>query len=163
MASEPAKQTAPPAPETASDATLRQFSGYAMKRAFNVVQAEVNAALAPHGLRMLTFSALVIVVDNAGLRQSQLADALAIERPNLVLLVDELERAGLIRRNRASGDRRAYALTPTDAGRILCAEALVSVRAHEAQITGPLTDSERLALNRALNVIEMAREGGTTK
>ena len=150
-------------PESASDKTLRQFSGYAMKRAFKAVQADLNAVLTPHGLRMLTFSALVIVVDNAGLRQSQLADALAIERPNLVLVVDELERAGLITRNPAPGDRRAYALTPTEAGRTLCAAALASVQAHEDRMTGALTETERMALNRALHAIEMARTGGRTK
>lgn len=145
-------------PERASDATLRQFSGYAMKRAFNAVQADLNAALAPHGLRMLTFSALVIVVDNSGLRQSQLADALAIERPNLVLVVDELERAGLILRNPAPGDRRAYALTATAAGRRLYAKAVAAVGAHEARMTRALNDAERAALRAALGRIEAARD-----
>lgn len=139
------------------DATLRQFSGYGMKRAFNAVQADLNAALAPHGLRMLTFSALVIVVDNPGLRQSQLADALAIERPNLVLVVDELERAEWITRNPAPGDRRAYALTPTEAGRRLYAQAVASVQAHEAEMTRALSDAERESLKSALARIEAAR------
>ncbi len=143
----------------ASDATLRQFSGYAMKRAFNAVQADVNAALAPHGLRMLTFSALVIVVDNPGLRQSQLADALALERPNLVLVVDELERADLIIRNPAQGDRRAYALTPTAAGKQVYARAVAAVTAHEDKMTAALSEAERTSLHHALRAIEIARGG----
>lgn len=158
MPAAPERNGQPGDPERASDATLRQFSGYAMKRAFNAIQADLNAALAPHGLRMLTFSALVIVVDNPGLRQSQLADALAIERPNLVLVVDELERAGLILRNPAPGDRRAYALTPTAAGRRLYAQAIASVTAHDARMTRALSDAEREALKSALIRVESARE-----
>src|SRR6056297_2958703 len=80
-----------------SDATLRGFTGYTMKRAFNEIQGDVNTALAPHGLRMLSFSALSIIADNPGLRQSQIAEALSIERANLVIVVDERERAGRIR------------------------------------------------------------------
>ena len=83
-----------PSQDEVSDATLRSFFGYNMKRAFNTVQTDVNRALAPFGLRMVTFSALVIIVDNPGLRQSQLADVLSIERPNLVLIVDDLLATG---------------------------------------------------------------------
>ena len=42
-----------------SDATLRKFVGYHMKRAFNVVQADLTETLKPFELRMLTYTALV--------------------------------------------------------------------------------------------------------
>lgn len=140
--------------ERERDATLRAFSGYVMKRAFNAIQADVNAALAPFDLRMGTFSTLVMIVDNPGLRQSQLADVLAIEPPNLVLVIDELERRGLITRERAVDDRRAYALLVTLAGRRLHDAALAAVKAHEARMTAGLTDAERAQLIRALRRIE---------
>lgn len=140
--------------EREKDATLRAFSGYGMKRAFNAIQADVNAVLAPFDLRMVTFSALVMIVDNPGLRQSQLADVLAIERPNLVLIIDELERRDLIIRERAADDRRAYALMVTLAGRRLHDKALAAVQAHEARMTAGLTEGERAQLIRALRRIE---------
>ena len=142
------------APADISDATLRGFSGYVMKRAFNAIQADVNAALAPHDLRMLTFSALSVIVDNPGLRQSQLADALSIERPNLVIIVDELEQRDLINRNPAPGDRRAYALQATLQGVRLYQDALTSVQAHEARMTKGLSAEDRRNLIRMLTVIE---------
>ncbi|WP_241525549.1 hypothetical protein [Pseudophaeobacter leonis] len=40
-----------------SDATLRQFIGYHMKRAFNVVQSDLAHTLKPFDLRMLTYTA----------------------------------------------------------------------------------------------------------
>ncbi len=117
-----------------SDETLRGFIGYHMKRAFNVLQADLNRVLKPHGLRMVTYSALVMIVENPGLRQSQLADALAIERPNLVVLLDELEDAGLITRDKVPTDRRAYALNPTLKGLKLAEAATAANRADEARL-----------------------------
>lgn len=142
-------------PEPRKDLTLREFSGYGMKRAFNAIQTDVNAALAPFDLRMVTFSALVVIVDNPGLRQSHLADLLSIERPNLVVILDELEGRDLISRDRASDDRRAYALQVTLAGRRLHDKALAAVRAHEARMTAGLSAPERADLLRMLRRIEM--------
>ena len=118
------------APVKVSDKCLRVYAGYSMKRAFNAIRADVTETLRPFGLRMVTFSALSIVVENPGLRQGQLADALSIERPNLVALVDELERLGLVERAKSPDDGRALALTPTARGRALCKRASVSLSGH---------------------------------
>jgi len=60
-----------------SDATLTDLVGYNIKRASNVIQSDLARTLKPLELRMITFTALVLIVDNPGLRQSQLADACA--------------------------------------------------------------------------------------
>ncbi|KZM51917.1 MarR family transcriptional regulator [Labrenzia sp. OB1] len=130
------KKSAPePALETGahsvSDTTLRAFYGYQMKRTFNVIQSDLNRTLKPFDLRMLTYTALVLVVDNPGLSQAQLAQAMDIERPNLVVIVDELERRELIIRDRLPKDRRAYALKATLAGRRLFEKSFAAVSAHE--------------------------------
>ena len=139
---------------TDADRTLRQFAGYSMKRAFNAIQADVNATLEPFGLRMVTFSALVVIVDNPGLRQSQLAEILAIERPNLVLIIDDLENRELIIRERAPDDRRAHALKATLKGRRLHDKALTAVQDHEARMTAGLAPGAREVLTGALCLIE---------
>lgn len=143
-----------------SDATLRLFAGYHMKRAFNVVQADLSQTLKPFCLRMVTYSALTLIVDNPGLRQAQLADALAIERPNLVVIIDELEARDLILRERDPTDRRAYALMPTVAGHRLCARAVAAVQKHENRLFGFLSGPERVALLQALRRIETSAKGG---
>lgn len=137
-----------------SDATLRKFVGYNMKRAFNVVQADLQKTLKPFELRMLTYSALVLVVDNPGLRQSQLADAIVIERPNLVVIIDELERRELIVRDRMPNDRRAYALKATLQGRQLCDKATTAVVALEEQLLVAIDEDARANLVAALKLIE---------
>ncbi|GHD99372.1 hypothetical protein U879_09090 [Defluviimonas sp. 20V17] len=136
------------------DATLRAMTGYRIQRAAIRALARVNAALAPLGLRRSTFSALAVVADCPGLRQAQLARALAIERPNLVQIVDELERAGLMVREPAEGDRRAHALRATAAGRDLYARALVRLRVVETALTRGLAPAEMAMLHRALQVVE---------
>lgn len=52
-----------------------------------------------------------------GIRQTELAEALGIQGPSLVRLLDNLEREGLIARREDRGDRRAKSLTMTEAGR----------------------------------------------
>lgn len=142
-----------------SDATLRLFAGYYMKRAFNVVQADLSQTLRPFGLRMLTYSALTVIADNPGLRQAQLAGALAMERPNMVAIIEELHGRGLIRRDRDPTDRRAYALMPSPEGRQLCERANRAVKRHEARMFGFLDENERAALLRALRRVETGTKG----
>lgn len=140
-------------PQDIDDATLHRFVGYHMKRAFNVIQADLTETLKPFGLRMLTFTALVLIVDNPGLSQSQLAAAMDIERSNLVVIVDELERRDLIVRDRVPTDRRTYALKATLAGRQLYDKAVAADLAHEARILAGIDPELRGALVKALSRI----------
>lgn len=144
----------PPEAEAVSridDSTMRDLVGYQMKRTFNVIQDDLTKTLKPFDLRMLTYTALVLIVDNPGLRQSRLADAMDIERPNLVVILDELERRELIVRDRVPTDRRAYALNATLAGRRLAAQAIAAVKSHEEQL---LSGIDETALKSALNVMK---------
>lgn len=143
-----------------TDVTLRQFTGYSMKRAFNAIQADVSRTLEPFGLRMITFSALAMIGDNAGLSQSQLAAGLSIERPNLVVIIDELEGRDLITRDRVPTDRRTYALQLTPEGATMLAQSTEALKEHEARIMADISpDLERMMLA-ALKKIEKAKTGG---
>lgn len=122
--------------EIVRDDTLRQFLGYHLKRTSNAILADLAETLKPYDLRMLTYTALVLIVDNPGMRQYQLADAMDIERSNLVVLLDELERRDLIIREKVPTDRRAYALRATLPGNRLCQKAIAAVVAHEKAILG---------------------------
>ena len=144
----------------APDETLRGFIGYGLKRAFNAIQADVNTTLAPLGLRMITFSALTVIRDAPGIRAAGLAAVLGLERPNLVLVLDDLERAELITRTRARDDRRAYELRATPAGRRLAERAAAAVGAHDDRMTAGLSEEERQALHRALARIEQNGRDG---
>ncbi|OWV43330.1 MarR family transcriptional regulator [Mameliella alba] len=144
------------------DAGLRQLTVYRLRRATVQMLSTISQELAPFGLRRTTFSALSVVVDQPGLRQTQLADALAIERPNLVKIVDEVEAAGLIQRRQAEGDRRAYALHPTEAGKLLHRRAFEAVQAADRRLVQGLSLAEVEALNAALHLIE-SNAGGAVE
>jgi DNA-binding MarR family transcriptional regulator len=131
--------------------TLCLFLGYHLKRAFNVVQGDLAKTLKPLDLRMLTYTALVLIVDNPGLSQAQLADAMGIERPNLVVIVDELEQRELITRERTPTDRRVYSLKATLAGRQLCKKAVAADIAHENRLFAGIDESSRANLIRILS------------
>ena len=142
-----------------SDATLRKFIGYHLKRAFNVIQADLLKTLKPFELRMLTYTALVLIVDNPGMRQSQLAAAMDIEKPNIVTLVDELEARGAIVRERVASDRRAYALKATEAGHRLYEEAVAAVMEHERKILTGLEDEALATVIATMKSIEKSKKG----
>ena len=152
----------PSTPEVvhASDATLRNFIGYSLKRAFNVIQSDLAQTLKPFDLRMMTYTALVLIVDNPGLSQSQLAEAMDIERPNLVVIIDELERRELIVRDRVPTDRRAYALKATLLGRQLYDRAVAAVTAHEERLLSGLSEDARATMIAAFKTIERSRGEG---
>ena len=140
-------------PET-TDEGLRQFAGYNMKRVYMKVRADMTETLAPLGLRVATFSALAVILENPDITQTQLAAALKVERSGVVVLVDELESAELIARNKVKGDRRSYALRATLKGRRRWQQAVERVHAHEARLFSALDETERATLRDMLRRID---------
>ncbi|MBB4124125.1 MarR family winged helix-turn-helix transcriptional regulator [Martelella radicis] len=134
------------------DELLRQFIGYNMKRTFLVVREDMHRVLEPLGLKVATFSVLSVVVENPDISQSQLAQALKLERSGMVVLVDALENDDHISRNRVPGDRRTYALRATPKGRRLWEKARTVVEAHEEALFGAVLNEEERAL--LLNLLQ---------
>lgn len=67
-------------------------------------------------LRPSQFGILTVIEANPGLTQSELSEALAIKRANLVAMLDTLEQRGVIRRHQPPNDRRSRTLYLTDQG-----------------------------------------------
>ncbi|MAM63135.1 MarR family transcriptional regulator [Maritimibacter sp. UBA3975] len=145
--------------KTVTDAALRPFLGFNLRRAWNVIHADLTATLEPHDLRMITFSALAVIGDNPGLSQAQLATALSVERPNLVPVTDELASRGLVTRERVPSDRRTYALRLTASGASLLARATTAVHDHESALYADLGEADRATLIAAFRRIESTGTG----
>lgn len=128
------------------DNELTGYIGYNLKRVLSLVHADLTQVLATLDLRVVSFSVLSIVVRNPGINQTQLAEALKIERSNLVQLIDELSGKSLLARTPVAGDRRRYALMPTTTGKALYAKAEKAVAAHEARIFAMLDGDEQAKL-----------------
>ncbi len=138
----------------ATDEKLRELTGYVLRRATIPVFAAANHVLLPFGLRRTTFSALTLITRHSGLRQGQLAELLAMEKPNVVQLIDDLEKAGFVKRQRAEDDRRALALCSTELGRKTCIAAFDAIKEFDAQLTRDFTIEELKLLHKALLRIE---------
>ncbi|WP_319824903.1 MarR family winged helix-turn-helix transcriptional regulator [Thalassovita sp.] len=136
------------------DSRLRDFVGYNVKRASNIMQSNAARTLDPFGLRITTFSALSVIVDCPDVTQSQLAAALNMERSNTVLIIDALEEAGLIGRFRVPTDRRSYALRATLAGIKRRDAAARALTAAEEERLANLSPEERAQLTALLSRID---------
>ncbi len=102
---------------------LTSIVGYPLRRAQLAVFEDFNRRFAALKLSPAQYSALVVIAANPGRKQSEIAGALGIQRPNFVAMMDELERRGLAERLRTPVDRRSRALALTAAGATLAARA----------------------------------------
>jgi len=129
-----------------SDAPLAHLVGYNLKRSFNGIYIDLAEVLRPLGLRMITFTILTMLRENPGIRLSNLAVAIDMEKPNMVSVIDELSSRALVTRSADPGDRRARQLHLTDEGEALQDRAYAAVCAHEESFLQHLDDAERAHL-----------------
>jgi DNA-binding MarR family transcriptional regulator len=92
------------------------------------------------------FGMLSQLAVNEGRSQQALSAALGIHRSAVVALVDDLEERGLAERRRDPGDRRAYALYLTPAGRELLVELERIADQDEDELLAGLDAPERAQL-----------------
>ncbi len=118
--------------------------GFLLSRASGQVVRATNAALAEHGLRVRSYSVLVLACEAAdGLSQRELATVLGLDPSQVVLLVDELAAAGLVERQAAEADRRTRLVVPTPEGRRVRDAAGRAADAAAETPLGLLGDGER--------------------
>lgn len=132
---------------------LANMVGYTLRRAQLAVFDRVIKEFAALDLRPAQFSTLSLLKHRPGLKQSEAASALGIQRANFVALFDLLEARGLAERRPYARDRRSYALHLTPAGERLVTRAMAIEAAHERhleQILGPDGRTQLLVLLRQL-------------
>ena len=91
---------------------------YRLRRAQVAVFASFLKHFESAELKPAEYSVLVLATDNPGLKPSQMAAALGIQRANFVALAAGLEARGLIERKVAENDRRSHGLFLTAAGTV---------------------------------------------
>lgn len=133
---------------------LSELLGYLLKRAQLKVFENFLRCVAPLKLTPAQFSVLLVLDNNPGRNQTEIASTLGILRPNFVAMLDSLENRGLCTRVRSASDRRSHVLMLTEKGRAVLARAkkLVATR-HEARLNELLGPANRAALLGMLTVI----------
>jgi MarR family transcriptional regulator for hemolysin len=102
-----------------SDARLAVLTGH-MLVIHRAYRAAADKALADYGLSQATAWPVIWAARlGDGVRQGVLAEAMGVEGPSLVRLLDQLVAAGLIERREDPLDRRAKTLHLTAAGHAL--------------------------------------------
>lgn len=100
-----------------SASEVRALDGYIkLMRAADSVTARVTRALAPHNLTISQFGVLEALLHLGELHQNDLGQKLLKSSGNITLVVDNLEKRGLITRERSSEDRRFVWVRLTKAG-----------------------------------------------
>ena len=94
------------------------------------------------------------------LRMQQLSDRVVLSRSRVSRVVDEMERAGLARREPDPDDRRAAFAVITEDGRAALRKAApVYLQGIEQEFLAHLTSAERRSLERALRKVLDAQRG----
>jgi DNA-binding MarR family transcriptional regulator len=126
---------------------LSELLGYSLKRAQLKVFEDFLRCVAPLQLTPAQFSVLLLLDNNPGRNQTEIANTLGILRPNFVAMLDGLESRELCMRMRSANDRRSHVLTLTEKGRSTLARAKKLVASkHEARLIEVLGPTDHAAL-----------------
>ena len=118
-----------------------------LQRAGESVSARVHAIL-PDGLTVTQFGVLEALHHIGPLCQSELAEKLLKSGGNLTLVVDNLEKAALVRRERDPADRRFVVVRLTAKGQAFIAALFPKVVANVTREMAALSGTELSDLGR---------------
>jgi DNA-binding MarR family transcriptional regulator len=110
------------------------------------MRAVGESALQSADLRPRHLLAMTVLRDQGDASQADLASTLQLDRTNLVGLLNELEKDGLIERRRSPEDRRRHTVVLTDDGRERLARAEFALAAAEDIVLARLTAKQRETL-----------------
>lgn len=99
-----------PEPDEYHPQSLLRFPTYALGKLHKALHGEVKSSLRDHWV-------LSYLEERAEISQQVIADALEIDRSEVVRMIDAFETDGLVTRTRDPRDRRRYRLAITEKGR----------------------------------------------
>lgn len=127
--------------------TYRALNTYTkLMRAAESVTSRVHRVLAEPKLTISQFGVLEALYHKGPLCQRDIAAKILKSTGNITLVIDNLEKQGLVRRVRDNEDRRYLTIHLTDAGKTLITRVFADV---EAEIVGEmksLTEDEQVLL-----------------
>lgn len=112
-----------PASNTLDACAVAQSVAHQLRRAHGQFTHRFLFYFSRVNLRPGEFTALALIAEVPGRKQSEIAAAMGVQRANFVSLTNVLEGRSLIERRNAPNDRRSHALYITPAGASLLADA----------------------------------------
>lgn len=132
----------PTAPAGPDAPPLAQHAGYLLIKLGEITLEAAERALRPLDLRARHFNVMTMAAANPALSQQDLSKLLGVDPTIMVALVDDLERQGLVRRERSPSDRRRYVLRLTPAGRQALQQGFSAIQEAEDVLLAPLSARE---------------------
>jgi MarR family transcriptional regulator for hemolysin len=129
-----------------SDPPVTEFLGQLFFRLWRALHVRAADVLATVGLTPALFGLLNVIGAREGAIQQELGAAMSIDRSTMVSLVDQLETAGLAKRQPSETDRRARVIVITPKGRRLLQRARQMILETEDEVLHGLLPQERTDL-----------------
>jgi MarR family transcriptional regulator, transcriptional regulator for hemolysin len=136
--------------------TLDKATAYVILRLGRLLRNDLSRTLINAGVEITPEQWFILfrLYEQAGLSQSDLADKVLHDHPNITRMIDALEARVLIRRDNDPEDRRRYVLQLSDAGRQLVEQLFPLVIARRQQLFRGLDEQAIEHLHATLKVIE---------
>lgn len=125
---------------------LPDLVGYQIRLAQVAIFRDLKRTLDSYAISPGLFGVLVLLEANAGMKQTDLARAVHLDRSTVVNVIDNLEDRRLVERRVANGDRRSKALYLTTDGKRLLQKLKPLVAEHERRLTRGLSGAEEKTL-----------------
>lgn len=127
--------------------------GYLIRRLHQISVGIFLQEAGDLGVTPVQYAALQVVGNQPGIDQRTLARTIALDASTTGGVVDRLEARGWMERRTAPEDRRARQLVLTAAGRQALDDTVPAMLRAQEQILAPLTERQRTAFMRMLNLI----------
>ena len=124
--------------------------GYLLKEASAALRTAMEDVLRPLGMTITQYSCMELLAQRPGLSNSDLARGAFVTRQSMNVLLQALERDGLVVRADQPSAGRALPTRLTPAGRRRLDKASGAVRSVEMRMLADLTDSDRTQAGRLL-------------
>jgi DNA-binding MarR family transcriptional regulator len=139
-----------PASEGSPASWLHQDLHWLFARVKQGLATAEIAVVREHGMTLWGYTVLMAIVEAPARTQLALAQAVSVDKSKLVLILDELEGAGLVRRRPDPADRRARIIEVTSEGSRTLKAARGDIEAIEDRLLADLAPSARTTLKSAL-------------
>jgi DNA-binding MarR family transcriptional regulator len=129
---------------------LRACTGFLLARVGYAIKLSTIDEFEREGFSLWQYSVLAVLSEGVKETQATIADALKLDRSQLVGVLDGLEEAGLIERRRDPNDRRRHTVSLTPTGKKELVKMRTIVKRIEDSFFEPLDEKARTALHDAL-------------
>lgn len=138
--------------------SLEQEAQLNIERTAAVLAHAFGEALKPYGVTATQYNVLRILrgAGPEGLCRNEVRDRLISQVPDVTRLLDRLEDAGLIARERSTADRRLVSTRITADGLVLLAKLDAPVSEMHRQLLGHMDDKQLRTLSELLTVARAA-------